>query len=346
MTSKITIEKGVTVQTLSVSPRGSKRSSRLLRSVQELSVIPGLLVLGIIGAIISPVFLRISNITLVLQQSSELALVVVGLALIILTGRLDISLESTVGLAPMVAGMMMVSFHGWGIGLNGPTGILVTLVVGALIGLINGFLVVRLKLDSFIVTLAMLILLRGITTGLSRGQTLAGLPETYSWIGSASLLGIPVSVWISVTIIVAVGLLLKFHSWGRALYAIGGNESAARAAGIPVNRILISVFVVASVLAALAGVMLAGRLSAVTAGAGTNMIFSALAAAVIGGVALSGGQGRMLGAALGVLLLGALTNVLTLAGVSTFWIDAVYGAVIIGSLLVGKITSKNKSFSP
>ncbi|WP_223693841.1 ABC transporter permease [Leifsonia poae] len=313
------------------------------RSVRELSVFPGLVVLAIVGAVVSPIFFQGTNISLIFQQSSELGVIVVGLVFIVLTGRIDISLESTVGFAPMVAALLMVSQGGWGSHLPGWAGILITLGIGALIGLINGLLVVKLGLDSFIVSLAMLILLRGVTTGLSQGQTLASLPESYTFLGSESVFGIPLDIVVTVVLFVAAGLFLKFHSWGRALYAIGGNENAAHAAGVPVDRVLITAFVAASTLAALAGMLLAGRLSAVTADAGQNMIFSALAATVIGGIALIGGQGRILGAALGVLLLGVLTNVLTLAGVSTFWIDAVYGAVIVLALLVGRFTGSRRS---
>jgi ribose/xylose/arabinose/galactoside ABC-type transport system permease subunit len=312
------------------------------RSVRELSVLPGLIVLAVVGAIVSPIFFDPSNISLILQQSSELGVVVVGLVLIVLTGRIDISLESTVGFAPMVAALAMVTTGGWGWNLPGGLGIVLTLAIGAVIGLINGVLVVKVGLDSFIVSLAMLILLRGVTTGISQGKTLASLPDSYTFLGSANIAGVPLDVVVTVVLFVIAGLFLKFHSWGRALYAIGGNENAARAAGIPVDRVLITAFVAASTLAALAGMLLAGRLSAVTADAGQNMIFSALASTVIGGIALIGGQGRILGAALGVALLGVLTNVLTLAGVSTFWIDAVYGAVIVLALLVGRFAGARR----
>lgn len=313
------------------------------RGVRELSVLPGLVVLAIIGAIVSPIFFQATNISLIFQQSSELGVVVVGLVFIVLTGRIDISLESTVGFAPMVGGLLMATTGGFGTHLPGGLGILITLAIGAAIGLINGLLVVKLGLDSFIVGLAMLILLRGVTTGVSQGQTIAGLPDDFNFIGSADVFGIPLDVIITIVLFVIAGLFLRFHSWGRALYAIGGNENAARAAGVPVDRVLITAFVAASTLAALAGIMLAGRLSAVTADSGQNLIFSALASIVIGGIALIGGQGKILGAALGVLLLGVLTNVLTLAGVNTFWIDAVYGLVIVLALLVGRFTGNRRA---
>ena len=310
----------------------------LVQNVRELSVLPGLVVVVIIGAIVSPAFLSAANLTLILRQSAELGIVVIGLTFILLTGKLDISLESTVGLAPMIAAWLLIpaAVGGLGVEIDPFLAILLTIAIGVVIGLFNGYLVVKLHLDPFIVTLAMLILLRGVTLGISEGKTLAGLPDAFRYIGSARWAGIPAAIWVTGILFVIAGLVLRYTTWGRALYAIGGNAEAARAAGIRVDAVLITAFVVASALAAFAGLMLAGRLASVTSGMGENMIFSALAAAVIGGVQLTGGQGRIVGALMGVLLLGTLTNVLTLAGVPTFWINAVYGAVILLALLVGR----------
>ncbi|WP_423821726.1 ABC transporter permease [Salinisphaera sp. SPP-AMP-43] len=329
--------------------RASKRQTSTLamlgRNVRELSVLPGLLLILAIGAFVSSAFLTVPNLMLILRQSAELGIVVVGLTFILLTSKLDISLESTVGLAPMVAAWLMLSpaLGGLGTELGPVAGIAITLAVGALIGLVNGVLVVKIGLDSFIVSLAMLILLRGLTLGISQGRTLASLPDAYTYLGTAEWLYVPAAVWLMAILAIGGGLVLKYHRWGRALYAIGGNIDAARAAGIRVDRVLILAFVIASMLAAFAGMLLAGRLYSVTAAMGQNLIFSALASAVIGGVQLTGGRGRMFGAIMGVLLLGTLTNVLTLAGVATFWINAFYGAVILLALLIGRVASGQPS---
>lgn len=326
----------------SASAPKNRAFGAVVQNVRELSVLPGLAIVIVVGALVSPAFLSAANLTLILRQSAELGIVVIGLTLILLTGKLDISLESTVGLAPMVAAWLVIpaAVGGLGTDIDPLLAILITLVIGAGIGLFNGFMVVKVKLDPFIVTLAMLILLRGITLGISQGKTLAGLPEAFRYIGSARWAGVPAAIWVTAILFVIAGLVLRYTSWGRALYAIGGNADAAKAAGIRVDFVLITAFVAASTLAAFAGLMLAGRLASVTSGMGENMIFSALAAAVIGGVQLTGGQGRIIGALMGVLLLGTLTNVLTLAGVPTFWINAVYGAVILIALLVGRFGAK------
>ena len=147
------------------------------------------------------------------------------------------------------------------------------------------------------------------------------------------------SIWIAATLYVVFGLFLRYNRLGRALYAIGGNAEAARVAGVRVERVLWGAFIIAGMLAALAGLMLTGRIASVVPSQGQNMIFYVFAAAVIGGISLNGGKGRLLGALTGVLLLGILQNVLTLAEIPAFWIDAVYGAIILIALVVSRVTS-------
>jgi simple sugar transport system permease protein len=195
-----------------------------------------------------------------------------------------------------------------------------------------------LRLNAFITTLAMLILLRGMTLGITNGQTLFDLPEEFLYLGNAKWFGVPSSIWIAGALFLIFGLMLRYHKIGRAIYAIGGNPEAARVAGIPVERITLGVFIVGSLLAALAGLLLTGRIASVMSSQGQNMIFYVFAAAVIGGISLNGGQGRMIGALTGVLLLGLLQNVLTLSQVAAFWIDACYGAIILLALIVTRLS--------
>jgi simple sugar transport system permease protein len=207
------------------------------------------------------------------------------------------------------------------------------------VGLINGFLIVKGRLNGFIVTLGMTIILAGMQDGIVSGQTLFRLPPAFVWLGSANVGVVPVSVIAVAIVFVVVGLYLRYHRTGRAIYAIGGNPDAARAAGIPVDRIKIGVYVAGSMLAALGGMMEAGRVSAVTGsqGYGEGIIFQVFAAAVIGGVSLKGGRGNMVGAASGVILLGLVANILDLANVSSYWIESIDGLVIIFALVLARI---------
>jgi simple sugar transport system permease protein len=327
-----------TVAVEQVSAPGSGTLSRL----RELTLIPAIIVAVIAGSFLSDAFLTRDNILNILQQSSELSVLVIAQSLVLIAGKFDLSLESTVGLAPMVAAWLMLTnttIGGSGIGLDVFPAILILFAIGALVGFLNGLFVVHLGLNAFIVTLAMLILLRGMTLGVTNGKTLFDLPEPFLYLGSAKWAGVPVSIWLAGFLYLVFGLFLRYHRLGRALYAIGGNPAAARVAGIPVERILWATYVVVGLLAALAGLMLTGRIASVVSSQGQNMIFYVFAAAVIGGISLNGGKGTLFGALTGVLLLGFLQNILTLSRVPAFWIDAVYGAIILAALVLARVTS-------
>jgi simple sugar transport system permease protein len=323
-----------------------RRSSLLARALQgsgkvvhELALVPAIGVAILIGAIVSDAFLTSANITNLLQQSAVLGVVVIAEALILLVGRFDLSLESIVGLAPMVVAWMITAtgVGGLGIGLDPLLAMALALAIGGVVGAVNGTLVVKLQLNAFIVTLAMLILLRGLVLGISHGQTFFNLPSEFLYLGTATWIGVPASVWIVAGLFVVAAGFLRYHRVGRSIYAIGGNAAAARAAGIRVDRIIIGVYVVGGVLAAFAGLLLTARIASVTAGQGQNLIFTVFAAAVIGGISLDGGRGRMIGALSGVLLLGIIQNILTLSQVQSFWIDACFGAIILISLVISRI---------
>src|SRR5215471_2952903 len=257
--------------------------------------------------------------------------------LIVLIVVMDLSLEGTYGLAPTVAAWLMVPALAFGSGtmLSPYLAIVVLLAVGAAIGLLN----VKGRLNGFIVTLGMTIVLAGLQQGTVRGNTLFNLPAAFNYLGAKEYGQVPVSLIVTAVIFLAAGLFLRYHRVGRAIYAVGGNSEAARAAGIKVDRIRIGVYVVGSVLAALGGLMEAGRVSAVTGTQGyqEGIIFAVFAAAVIGGVSLRGGRGNMVGAASGVVLLGLVQNILDLSQVSNYWIEAVDGAVILFALLLARI---------
>jgi simple sugar transport system permease protein len=245
----------------------------------------------------------------------------------------------------MVGAFLIVSKEGQGQGTqwNPFIGIAIVLLVGLIVGTINGFLVIKLGFNAFIFTLAMLILLAGIQVGLVSGRTIYSLPDAFTYLGAQSLLGIPVSVWVTGLIFLLASLFLRYHRIGRSIYAIGGNVEAARAAGIPVDRIRIGIFMIASVLAALAGLMTAGQVVAVTASQGNNLIFSVFAAAVIGGISLDGGRGRMVGALTGVILLALVTNILILSQIQTFWIDAATGLIILFALGLARVIGTERA---
>jgi simple sugar transport system permease protein len=309
--------------------------------LREVALLPVLILLIVVGTVVSPAFLTVTNIAGIGQQISALGVVVVGESLILMIGGMDLSLEATYGLAPMVAAWLIlpVSAYGSGLQLSPYLGLVILLAVGAGIGLINGVLIVKGRLNGFIVTLGMTIVIAGLQNGIVKAQTLFNLPPAFGYLGSAYLGQVPVSFLVAAAIFVLVGLFLRYHRTGRAIYAVGGNPAAARAAGIKVERIKIGAYVAGGLLAALGGLMEAGRVSAVTGqqGYGEGIIFSVFAAAVIGGVSLRGGRGNMIGAASGVILLGLVQDILDLANVSNYWIEAIDGGVILFALFLARI---------
>lgn len=327
------------------APAGADRSSAVRRllweRLRELALVPAIALLLVIGGFISPNFLSEANLVSILGASAALAMMVLAEALILISGKFDLSIESTVGLAPAFGALLVLPAASAGFGTELPVavGIVATVAMGAAVGLFNGVLVVKLQLNAFIVTLAMLIVLRGLHVGITEGQTLFDMPDAFFAIATATFLGVPASVWVALSAFAIAGFALRYHRLGRSLYAIGGNARAAHAAGIKVDSTVIAVYTIGGVLASLGGLMLTGYVGAISADQGADMIFTVFAAAVIGGISLDGGRGTMFGALTGVLLLGTVTNLLTIAQVSTFWIQAVQGAIILLALIVARVTT-------
>jgi simple sugar transport system permease protein len=326
---------------------GRSRQAAAISWLREAALLPVIVLLIIVGSFVNSAFFAVSNFTGIGQQIAALGVVVVGESLILLIGGMDLSLEGTFGLAPMVAAWLIVPVATYGIGLrlNPLLAICVLLAVGAAVGIINGLLIVKARLNGFIVTLGMTILLAGLQLGIVGGNSIFDLPTAFTYLGAANLGAVPVSFLVAAVIFAGTGLFLRYHRVGRAIYAVGGNISAARAAGIKVDRIRIGVYVAGCMLAALGGLMEAGRVSAVTGQQGyqEGIIFSVFAAAVIGGVSLKGGRGNMIGAASGVVLLGLVQNILDLSQVSNYWIEAVTGGVILVALVLARIVGGEAS---
>jgi simple sugar transport system permease protein/ribose transport system permease protein len=318
--------------------RGTPRFARL----RDFTLVPVIIALCVVGYFVDPsTFLTSGNIINVLQQQTELSLLVLAEAVILLSGKFDLSLESTIGLAPAIGMVVVLPASANGLGIDWPvwTAIPVCLVVGAIIGLFNGFMILKFKLSAFIVTLGMLITLRGVQDGVTGGNSLSQPPAAFLYLGSATWLGMPVSIWICAILFIIGIVVLGYFRTGRSVYAIGGNVDAAKAAGIRSDRVIWIVLIIGSMLAAFAGILFTGRLGADQASQGQNMIFLVFAASVIGGISMDGGKGTLFGALCGVLTLGLITDVLTLAHVPGVWFNAIDGALILGALMLSRVTS-------
>jgi simple sugar transport system permease protein len=318
---------------------GRKAQARGWGSRAQLAVWPAIIALIVIGGFVSPAFWTQRNFINVLQQASVLAVLTLAMLLVVLVRKFDLSIESTVAFAPMLAAHIILPPPvGMGGALPGWSGFLIALAIGALIGVINGILVVKLQINAFIATLGMLILLRGATLGISNGETVVSPPMGMVWPGAAMIGSIPVSIILGALLYLGAWFFLRYHQVGRNLYAIGGNPVAARAAGINVERTVFGVFIVAGLLAAFAGLMLSGRIDSIVASQGSGTVFDVFAALAIGAVSLNGGKGTVAGALSGVLFLALLANILILAGLSSFWVDMARGAIIVVALVLSRIT--------
>jgi ribose/xylose/arabinose/galactoside ABC-type transport system permease subunit len=292
----------------------------------------------LLACLFTPRFLTQRNLINILEHSSVLGIMVIGQSLCLLSGNFDLSAESTLGLTALL-GAYLVTAAGapaFGSGLLLPpfVALAIMFLVGLGVGWLNGFLITRLKMNNFIVTLAMLIVLRGLTMVLNEGKTISSINPSILALGSAKIGAIPLSVWVMLVSFALAYVLTRYIQFGRDLYAVGGNRDAAQASGVDADRRIRQVYMVSGLIAAFAGWMFLGRLGSGVASMGTGMIFEIQAAAVIGGISLFGGRGSIMGALGGVLLLSVISSVLALMQVSTFWYDTIRGLIILLAMLI------------
>lgn len=323
---------------------GSRRLSRtgrglLLRGGPFLALV--LLAAYLTSA--SPYFFTPGNLANVTRQSSITAILAVGQTFVILTAGIDLSVGAIAALAASVSAVLMtqrIEVVGLAFGpVNFWLGFLIALLVGMLCGMLNGLIITRGRIPDFIATLGTLTTLRGIallvTGGLPVPSHLTAtelkgyLPAPMIWMGSGGILGIPVAALIALGVGLLGWFILRYTALGRAIYAVGGNQEAARVSGISVDRTKVAVYTLAGLLAGLAGVILAGRLNSANALMADAENLRSIAAVVIGGTNLFGGEGGVIGSLIGALIMGVLANGLNLLNVSAFWQRVIQGAVIV-----------------
>lgn len=282
----------------------------------------------VVFAILSPYFFTEDNLTNVLIQSSSVALLALGALLVVMVGSLDVSLGATVGLCTLV-GAVLFRDHpelGWLI-------VPAMLANGLLIGAVNAFIVVTLRIgNAFIVTLGMLYVVQSLSFVWSGGTQVAGMPDYVLSLANDRVLGIPGPIIFVLVVASALSFLLNRVAWGRWIVAIGGNAEAASKAGIPVRKVLFSVYVLASFFAALTAILIAGLNDAGAPDNSGTSILQAIAAVVIGGASLFGGRGSVWATIVGAVILGSITNGLTLLSVSPNWTPFAIGSVLIAAV--------------
>lgn len=313
-----------------------------------------LIAIILIFSALSPVYFSTNNFLTMSSHVAIFGLLSIGMLLVILTGGIDLSVGSTLGLAGVVAGYLMQGVHldAFGVVLYPPVWVVVilTCALGAFVGAINGVLIAYFKVPAFVATLGLLYVARGAALLMTNGLTfnnLGGSPELgntgFDWLGFNRLLGVPIGVLVLAAVAILVIVMLNRTPFGRWVYSTGGNARAAELSGVPVKRVQVSVYVLSGICAAIAGLVLSSQLTSAGPTAGTTYELTAIAGVVIGGAALAGGRGNVRGTLLGAFVIGFLSDGLVIIGVSSYWQTVFTGAVIVLAVLLNSIQYKGKA---
>lgn len=301
-------------------------------NLRDAGTLIGLLIIIITFSFLSPVFFTIPNLLNILQQSSINALIALGMTLVIISGGIDLSVGPAAALSAVLGATMMVA------GVPVPLAILATLGIGAICGVFSGSLVAYAGLQPFIVTLGGLSLFRAVALIYTGGNPVFGIPTEFRSLINSEIFGIPTPIVIVAVIALVLWTVMNKTPLGEYILAVGGNEEAARVAGVPVKRTKVTVFVISGTLASLASLILIGRLGAAEPTIGNLWELDAIAAAAIGGASLMGGKGSVVGTIIGAIILGALRNGLTLLNIQAFYQLLATGLIIIIAMLIDRAT--------
>lgn len=301
-------------------------------SIRDAGTLIGLVVIMAVFAMLVPGFLSERNLLNILQQSSINACLALGMTLVIISGGIDLSVGPTAALSAVLSASLML------VGVPVPLAIAAGLGLGMLCGLFNGFMVAVVGLQPFIVTLGTLSTYRALALIYTGGNPVLGLPADFRAIFNGAIFGLPTPVVIVAGVALVAGIVLKKTPFGEYLLAVGGNEEAAHIAGVPIVRTKIAAYVISGLLAALAAMVLIGRLGAAEPILGNLWELDAIAAAAIGGASLMGGKGSVIGTILGAIILGAMRNGLTLMNVQSFYQLLATGLIILAAMLIDRMT--------
>jgi ribose transport system permease protein len=304
---------------------------------QAMVLLVFLILLSIVISILAPRFLRIENFAVITRQASFVAIVSLGQMTALIAGVIDLSVGATAGLAGICAAMLMHHTS-----INPYLAILAGVLSGALVGLINGTLVTRLRLNPFIVTLSMAFVISGAILVLTGGWAIPNMPKNIEWIGRGSLGPVPVPTIIAIVVAALLAFMLNRTFIGRHIFAIGGNKEAANLVGIRVNAITTLVYVISGSLSALAGVMMLARLASGQPTVGEGWLLPSFAAPILGGAALTGGAGSALGTLVGATIMAVIQNGIVMTGLSVYWENVVVGLVLILAIIMDSLRTRNQ----
>lgn len=310
---------------------------KLIRS-RSFGLVFFLLVISTVVAISAPQFLEPSNAAVLTRQASFVALVSMGQMLVMIAGGIDLSVGGVAGFAGIAAAWCMGTA-----GLNGWLSVLLGLLVGGGVGVVNGLLVTRLNLNPFITTLSVGFVLNGLILVITGGWAIQGVPSEIQWLGQGNVAGIPVPALLAIVVAIGIGFMLHRTKLGRQVFAVGGNADAALLAGVPVNRVKVYMYIGASMIAALAGIVMMARLGSGQPTIGESWLLPSFAAAIIGGTSMSGGVGGPLGTIVGALIMSVLENAIVMLGISNYWQQVVIGGALVIAIIIDQVRQRSAS---
>jgi ribose transport system permease protein len=326
----------MTAVQLDTPAAAERRASRLRRlfGARELTLLLIIaLVMGMMSAV-SPFFFTMANFRAVSIGLAPTAIIAVGMTLLLISGGFDLSVGAVLALASTVTAFTLVE------GGSIPLAVAAGLAIGAGVGLLNGFIVTQFRVNPLVATLGTMSAARGAALVMTEGFSISSLPPGFGRVGQSSLGGIPTMVWITLALVLAGDLALRHSVFLRQVYFIGGNETAARLSGLAVDRVRIVAYALTGLLAAVAGILLSSRLMSGMPTAGNALELQVLAACVIGGASLRGGEGTVLGAFLGVVFVALINNSMTMLAVSIYWQMIVTGAVLVAAVALDMLVRR------
>jgi ribose transport system permease protein len=311
-----------------------QKIGKVLLTRREMSLFLIMAFLGLVLSIIKPTFATSYNMFNVARQISLLVITAIGETYVIISGGIDLSVGSMLALAGIV---MSTAFAA---GINTTVSIVFGLLIGITCGFINGYLITRIRIAPFIVTLGMLSIARGIVLVVTKGFAVTDISPFIAKVGQGYVGQVPIPVILMVVIAIIMAFILEQTMFGMRTKSIGGNEESTRVAGVNVSRMKLIIYMLSGFMAAIAGIVMVGRLNVGQPNAGLGWELQAIAAVIVGGTSLHGGQGTILGTVLGAALMGMISNILVLLGVSMYWQSIVVGLIIIGVVSIDSITHK------
>lgn len=316
-------------------------SSRLLGlmgtifQMREMAMVILILISCAIMSAFSPYFLSVSNFIAIARGFSMEGIVVVGMVMLLISGNFDLSVGSVMAVSGIASAALMVNAH-----MPPPVAILGGLLVGAVAGAVNGFVVTKIGVNPLIATLGMMAVARGMALGFTSGHPVINVPLSFAWIGQGSIAGLPVPVLIMIVVVIVADIFMRKARALRQLYYVGGGKESAKLSGINVTRVVFMTFVASGLCASMAGIISMARLTSGVPTAFVGVELRIIAACVIGGASLSGGEGTVLGALLGLIFMALVTNAMTMFGVSIYWEGVITGSILTAAVSIDMLSRR------